>query len=160
MGVSPSPSLFPFPLYPVPVEHAHGVGEGADRAVLARTIMRRQARLGLRIALVFVLILVGLPLLNLYLPEAMATRVGGFSITWLLLAVLFYPVTWLLSWLFVRGSDRVEDEIAREYRGVGGPPASLTTPSPTAPPSGRASLQGEPSPERPKRKLFVEDDEA
>ncbi len=87
--------------------------------------MRRQARLGLRIAAVFVLILVGLPLLNLYLPETMGLRVGGFTLTWLLLAILFYPVTWLLSWLFVRGSDRAEDALVAEMRGT------LLSPPPT-----------------------------
>ena len=139
------------------MEHAHGVVEGADRAALARTLMRRQARLGLRIALVFVLILVGLPLLNLYAPEAMGTRVGGFSLTWLLLAALFYPVTWLLSWLFVRGSDRVEDEIVAEMRGT------LASPALPLPLSPQPPLQDDPLGEgglRPKRKLFVEDDEA
>ena len=125
--------------------------------------MRRQARLALRIAAVFVLILVGLPLLNLYAPEAMAARVGGFTLTWLLLALLFYPVTWILSWLYVRGSDREEDAIVAAYRRGEGLPTlepvgqayAATAPSPTVPPF---VPQGEPSPDRPKRKLFVEDD--
>ena len=129
--------------------------------------MRRQARLGLRIAAVFVLILIGLPLLNLFYPDAMAAPVGGFSLGWLLLAVLFYPVTWLLSWTFVRGSDRAEDAIVREMRDTVNatlvspnlsprPPLQdvSATPSPTVPPF---VPQGEPSSE--KRKLFVEDEE-
>ena len=125
-------------------------GDGAERAVLVRTIMRRQARLGLRIAAIFVAILVALPLLNLYAPDAMATRVGGFSLTWLFLAVLFYPVTWLLSWRFVAGSDRAEDAIVAEMRTrVDRLSAPHPTPSPTVPP-----------PEPAKRKLFVEEDEA
>ncbi|RYG34524.1 DUF485 domain-containing protein [bacterium] len=81
---------------------------------LLRRIMRRQAALSLKIAAVFVLILLGLPLLNLYAPSLMATRVGGFSLTWLLLAVLFYPVTWALSFWFVRDSDKIEADIVRE----------------------------------------------
>ena len=108
--------------------------------------MRRQARLGLRIAAVFVLILVGLPLLNLYLPDAMAAPVGGFSLGWLLLAVLFYPVTWLLSWVFVRGSDRAEDAIVAEMRETVA--ASLAAPVPAP--------EGDPAPG--KGKLFVEDE--
>ena len=135
------------------MEHANG--DAADRAALVRTIMRRQARLGLRIAAIFVLILVGLPLLNLYAPDTMAAQIGGFSFGWLLLAVLFYPVTWLLSWIFVRGSDRAEDAIVAEMREVVG--ASLATPDL----SPRPPLQDEPlgEGERPKRKLFVEDEE-
>ena len=119
--------------------------------------MRRQARLGLRIAAVFVLILVGLPLLNLYLPDTMAMRVGGFSLTWLLLAVLFYPVTWLLSWLFVSGSDRAEDEIVAEMRGGEGLQTLVRSGLSPRPP-----LREEPFEEgaKPKRKLFVEEDEA
>ena len=128
------------------VEHAQHVGEGADRGELARKIMRRQAALGLRVAAVFVLILVGLPLLNLYLPDVMATKVGGFSLTWLLLAVLFYPITWVLSWSFVKGSDRIEAAIVAELRGVVAD-ETLPTPSPTVP------LGPE------KRKLFVEEED-
>ena len=127
-----------------PVESANG--DAAERTALVRTIMRRQARLGLRIAAVFVLILVGLPLLNLYLPDAMAAPVGGFSLGWLLLAVLFYPVTWLLSWVFVRGSDRAEDAIVAEMRETVA--ASLAAPVPAP--------EGDPAPG--KGKLFVEDE--
>lgn len=145
------------------MERAHNVGEGADRAELSRTIMRRQARLGLRIAAVFVLILIGLPLLNLTQPELMATRIGGFSLTWLTLAVLFYPVTWLLSWLFVRGSDQIEAAIVQELRGDGlqtiAPLGTLSS-SPvealgTAEGLPRGDQEGAPR----KKKLFVEDEE-
>lgn len=123
-------------------------GDGAERAALVRNIMRRQSRLSLRIAAVFVGILVGLPLLNLVAPGAMATPVGGFPLTWLLLALLFYPVTWLLSWLFVSGSDRAEDEIVAEMRRGEG---LQTLMSPSPPPTPQPTT---------KRKLFVEDDEA
>jgi uncharacterized membrane protein (DUF485 family) len=98
------------------VEHAQQVGEDAERPALVRTIMRRQAALGLRIAAIFVVILVGIPLLNFYAPALMATRIGGFPLTWLLLAVLFYPITWVLSFAFVRGSDRIEAAIVEEMR--------------------------------------------
>lgn len=118
--------------------------------------MRRQARLALGIAAIFVLILAGLPLLNLYLPDLMAARVGGFSLTWLFLAVLFYPVTWLLSWRFVAGSDRAEDAIVAEMRGrvtsVAGR-GSQVAELPNDPRSGDP-------PSAIKKKLFVEDDEA
>ncbi|CAN5581923.1 hypothetical protein BH11ARM2_BH11ARM2_21210 [soil metagenome] len=81
---------------------------------LVRRIMRRQAALSLRIAAVFVAILIVLPLLNLFAPALMATRIGGFSLTWLFLGVLFYPVTWALSAWFVKDSDRIESDIVRE----------------------------------------------
>lgn len=75
--------------------------------------MRRQAALSLRVAAIFVLLLIGLPLLNLYAPDLAATKVGGFSITWLILGVLFYPITWVLSLYFVNRSEALETELAR-----------------------------------------------
>lgn len=81
---------------------------------LVKRIMRRQAALSLRIAAVFVLVLLAIPLLNLFAPGLMGMRVGGFTLTWLLLAVLFYPLTWILSRWFVRASDRIEADIVRE----------------------------------------------
>lgn len=141
------------------VEHAHN-GERAthDQSALVRTIMRRQAALGLRVAAVFVLILVGLPLLNLYLPDLMGTHIGGFTLTWLLLAVLFYPVTWLLSWWFVKGSDGIESAIANDYRsGSLGTPTSPVLSDPTT----KDQLPSTNSPQpTAKKKLFVEEDEA
>ena len=86
-------------------------GEGRD---LVGRIMRRQVALSLRIAAVFILMLVAIPLLNAFAPGLMATRVGGFTLTWLLLAVLFYPLTWALSRWFVGASDRIEREIVAE----------------------------------------------
>ena len=90
--------------------------EGKDIRALANQMMRRQLRLSLSIALVFVLILVGLPLVNLYLPEVAAMNVGGFTVTWLILGLLFYPITWVLSAWFVRGSEAIEADIVREER--------------------------------------------
>lgn len=83
-------------------------------AEILRLIMRRQASLSLKIAAVFVLLLLGLPLVNLYLPDLAGTRIGGFTLTWLFLGVLFYPITWLLSATFVKRSNEIETELARE----------------------------------------------
>lgn len=86
----------------------------SEARALAGRLMRRQAALGLRVAAVFVLLLLGLPLANLFLPELTQTRVGGFTLTWLLLGVAFYPITCLLSVYFVRESDRIEAEQVRD----------------------------------------------
>ena len=77
-------------------------------------MMKKQLRLSLSVAIVFVAILIGLPLVNLYLPELAKTRIAGFTLTWLILGVLFYPLTWVLSTWFVKGSERLEDEIIAE----------------------------------------------
>lgn len=81
---------------------------------LASRLMREQAVLGLRVAAVFVVLLLGLPLANLYLPEVAGSTVLGFTFTWLLLGVIFYPITWVLSVYFVRESDRIEAKHAKE----------------------------------------------
>lgn len=57
-------------------------------------------------------ILFGLPLFNYLLPEIANMRVFGFTLTWLVLGVLFYPLTWVLSWWFIRESEKIESEIA------------------------------------------------
>lgn len=92
---------------------------GSDgRRELATRMIRRQSALSLRLAAVFILALITLPLLNLFAPGVAGARIGGFSLSWLLLAVLFYPFTVLLSALFVNGSDRIESEIVAEEAGT------------------------------------------
>jgi uncharacterized membrane protein (DUF485 family) len=84
----------------------------ADADALLAAIMRRQARLSVGVALVFLVLVLGLPLVNECLAGLAQTRIGGFSATWLFLGVLFYPITWLLSAYFVRASETVERETA------------------------------------------------
>ena len=44
---------------------------------------------------------------------ALVLRIGLlFTLTWLILAVLFFPITWLLSIYFVRESEKIESEAA------------------------------------------------
>jgi uncharacterized membrane protein (DUF485 family) len=78
---------------------------------LVRRLMRKQAELSVKVALVFVLLLVGLPLFNLYLPFFADIQEYGFTLTWLFLGVLFFPITWALSAFFVTKSDALESEI-------------------------------------------------
>jgi len=98
--------------------------------------MRRQAALSIRVASVFIAILVALPLVNLYLPDLAGTEVMGFSLTWLILAVLFYPLTWLLSSYFVRSSETLEADLVKVTRdtwGEGGMGMAVSAPSGPAP---------------------------
>ena len=81
-----------------------------EHARLAGVVMRRQAGLSLRVAIIFLLLLIGLPLFNLYGASIANTRIMGFSLTWLFLGLLFFPITWLLSAYFVRESNRIEGE--------------------------------------------------
>lgn len=88
-----------------------------QHARLAHHVMRRQAALSLQVASVFLAMLFGLPLLNHFAPEFANRNLFGFTLTWFLLGVLFYPITWLLSAYFVRQSDRIEAECS-DWRAV------------------------------------------
>lgn len=71
--------------------------------------MRRQLRLSVACALTFLGALLGLPLLNYFFPDGMALRVGGFTLTWLILGVLFFPFVWAIAWVFIRRSIALEN---------------------------------------------------
>jgi uncharacterized membrane protein (DUF485 family) len=81
------------------------------------SLMRRQLKLSIACALTFLLALLGLPLANYFLPDLMATRVAGFTLTWLVLGVLFFPFVWIISYAFIRRSIALEksevDEVNR-----------------------------------------------
>ena len=71
--------------------------------------MRRQLRLSIACAGTFLVALLGLPLLNYFAPDAMATRVFGFTLTWLILGVLFFPFVWVIAFVFIRRSIALEE---------------------------------------------------
>ena len=79
-----------------------------------RSLMRRQLKLSIACAVAFLLLLLGLPLANYFAPELMATRVAGFTLTWLILGVLFFPIVWVISFVFIKRSIWLEeDEVAQ-----------------------------------------------
>ena len=65
----------------------------------------------------FLVALLGMPLLNYHFPETMAVRVGGFTLTWLVLGVLFFPFVWIIAWVFIRRSIALEDAEVTEVVG-------------------------------------------
>ena len=77
---------------------------------LLHIVMRRQAALSLRVAALFLLPLLALPWMNQSQPALMNSRLFGFSLTWLILGICFFPLTWLLSSYFVQKSDAIEAE--------------------------------------------------
>jgi uncharacterized membrane protein (DUF485 family) len=94
------------------------VGSSSDRGsqeALLGAIMRRQARLSVGVAAVFLVLVLGLPVLNYAAAGIAQLRIGGFSATWLFLGLLFYPITWALSAYFVWASEAVEREAAEIY---------------------------------------------
>ena len=81
--------------------------------VFLHRLMARQLRLSIACAATFVIALIALPLLNYYAPELMSRRILGFTLTWFVLGVLFFPFVWIISYMFIRRSIALEDEEAR-----------------------------------------------
>jgi len=80
-----------------------------------RSLMRKQLKLSVVCALAFLLVLFGLPLANYFWPELMATRIfGGFTLTWFLLGIGFFPAVWIISLVFIRRSIALEEEEVAE----------------------------------------------
>ena len=73
------------------------------------SLMARQLKLSVACAGTFLIALLGLPLLNYFAPGLMATRVLGFTLTWLILGVLFFPFVWVIAWVFIRRSIALEE---------------------------------------------------
>jgi uncharacterized membrane protein (DUF485 family) len=83
--------------------------------------MRRQFALSAVCGAMFLIVLLGMPLLNYFAPALMATRVGGFTLSWLILGVLFFPFVWIISWMFIKRSIALEnEEVASVRRGKEG----------------------------------------
>jgi uncharacterized membrane protein (DUF485 family) len=78
-----------------------------------RGLMKRQLRLSAACALAFLVLLLGLPLANYLAPELMALRVGGFTLSWLVLGVLFFPYVWVIAKWFIRSSIALEEAEVR-----------------------------------------------
>src|SRR5262245_39277125 len=85
------------------------------------SLMRKQLRLSIFCAACFLLVLLGLPLANYFLPELMAQRVFGFTLTWLILGIGFFPAVWAVAWYFIRRSIALEEAEAAEVRGEQAP---------------------------------------
>ncbi len=82
------------------------------------TLMRRQLKLSTACAVTFMAVLLGLPLANYFLPELMAKRVLGFTLTWFILGIAFFPFVWIISYVFIKRSIALEEaeveEVSRE----------------------------------------------
>ena len=75
-----------------------------------KRLMRGQLRLSTACAAAFAVALLGLPLANYFWPELMARRVFGFTLSWFILGVLFFPFVWTISWIFIKRSIALEDD--------------------------------------------------
>ena len=80
-------------------------------------LMRKQLKLSIACALAFLVVLLGLPLANYFLPELMATRIFGFTLTWFFLGIGFFPAVWIISSIFIRRSIALEEEEVKSVKG-------------------------------------------
>jgi uncharacterized membrane protein (DUF485 family) len=83
---------------------------GQNRTAFLHYLMARQLRLSLLCASCFLVVLLGMPLANYFLPDLMATRVGGFTLSWFILGIAFFPFVWMISYYFIRRSLALEAE--------------------------------------------------
>jgi uncharacterized membrane protein (DUF485 family) len=81
-----------------------------------QTLMRRQLKLSVGCAATFMIVLLGLPLANYFAPGIMATRVFGFTLTWFVLGVLFFPFVWIISYYFIKRSIALEEDEVRSVK--------------------------------------------
>jgi uncharacterized membrane protein (DUF485 family) len=81
-------------------------------------LMKRQLKLSISCATAFAVLLFGLPLMNFLLPGLMAQRVGGLTLSWLILGVLFFPYVWIIARVFITRSMALEvDEVRHAAEG-------------------------------------------
>src|SRR4051812_41330196 len=90
-----------------------------------QSLMRRQLKLSIACASTFLLVLFGLPLLNYLCPDLMATRIFGFTLTWLILGVLMFPFVWIIAYIFIKRSIALENQEVKEMTS-----ASSSVPTP------------------------------
>ena len=99
---------------PPPPDEVHG-------ETFLHTLMSRQLKLSVACAATFLVVLLGMPLANYFAPQFMATRVAGFTLSWLIVGVLFFPYVWIISWLFIRRSIALEQEEVKSVKREGRP---------------------------------------
>ena len=80
------------------------------------SLMRRQLGLSIACAATFLIALLGMPLLNYLAPALMAKRMGGFTLSWLILGVLFFPFVWVISFIFIKRSIALEEDEVRQVQ--------------------------------------------
>jgi uncharacterized membrane protein (DUF485 family) len=81
-----------------------------------RRMMQQQFKLSVLCACTFLSALFLLPLANYFAPEFMAQRIFGFTLSWFILGVLFFPLVWIISFGFIKRSMRLEEEVSRSVK--------------------------------------------
>ncbi|CAN5195675.1 hypothetical protein BH09ACT10_BH09ACT10_07730 [soil metagenome] len=89
------------------IDEATSVGE-----VYMRSLIRSQLRLALIVLLVLVITIGGMPLAFVAFPSFFQHRWAGVPLPWWILGFAVYPCLFLGGWLYVRQSERAEQDFA------------------------------------------------
>ena len=80
-------------------------------------LMRKQLKLSIVCAATFMIALLGMPLLNYLFPEFMAKRIFGFTLSWFILGIAFFPYVWIISYYFIKRSMSLEEDEVKSVKG-------------------------------------------
>src|SRR5258706_10960369 len=92
-------------------------GDDMHSEAFLHRLMGCQLRLSMACAAAFTIVLLGLPLANYFFPEFMARRVFGFTLSWFILGVLFFPFVWIIAFVFIRRSLALEQKEIQRAQG-------------------------------------------
>jgi hypothetical protein len=73
-------------------------------------LISRQLTLSLTVAITFLTILFTIPLFNYFMPAVATVQIFGFTVSWLVVGVVIYPVIWGLAYYFVGTCKKFEDD--------------------------------------------------
>ncbi|MGW7532704.1 hypothetical protein [Amycolatopsis sp. NPDC054798] len=82
----------------------------APEAERAAVLYRIQRRRGIPALVAMFVLVLGLPVLFSLVPSLDSVRLWGIPLSWLLIAVLPYPVLAGLSWWQLRRAEKIEDD--------------------------------------------------
>jgi hypothetical protein len=87
-------------------------GQTSVGEVLVRQLVRVQLVLSIRLMLLTVVVLVGIPLAFLRMPSLGTINILGLRLPWLLLGFAVYPFFVAVAWSYNRSADRNEQDFA------------------------------------------------
>lgn len=106
-------------------------------SVYDRSLRRAQLRWSIASVLAVAVPLLSLPLIGVLAPQVAAEQLLGVPLAWWVLAVLVYPVIWLVGRRHVSGAERTEADY-RELVGDDGTPGGEQDGAAGGPPPWRA----------------------
>ncbi len=77
-------------------------------------MQKRQLRLSLALAVVFLITVFSIPFLNYLFPEAMLTLIFGIPACWLIVGILLHLEFWIIAFAYTYYSNRWESELNNE----------------------------------------------